>query len=57
MLQDLTQPQLEKALEYLANPQVEPLPQPLKQLNQVEWYLLEQLLSSLLVEKDSSPLH
>ena len=57
MLQDLSNKQFEKALEYLASPQVEPLPQPLKQLNQVEWYLLEQLLNNLLAEKDSSPVH
>ena len=57
MLQDLNNSQLEQALAYLANPEVESPPQPLKHLNQVEWFLLEQLLNNLLEEKQQSPLH
>jgi hypothetical protein len=57
MLQDLSNSQLEQALAYLANPLSEPPPQPLDQLNQLEWHLLQQLLSNLLEEKESSPVH
>ena len=57
MLQDLNSSQLEQALAYLANPEVLQPPQPLKHLNQVEWFLLEQLLNNLLEEKQHSPVH
>jgi hypothetical protein len=57
MLQDLTRPQLEQALAWLACPDVEPIPQALKELNQLEWLLLHQLLETLLVEKLAHPLH
>ncbi len=57
MLQDLSKSQLEQALAYLVNPLSESPPEPLDQLNPLEWHLLQQLLSSLLEEKDSSPVH
>ena len=56
MLQDLSNNQLEQALSYLVNPQPNP-PQQLKELSQVEWYLLQRLLEDLMYERDSSPLH
>ena len=56
MLQDLSNRQVEQALEWLANPVPESPPEPLGQLNQAEWYLLEQLLNNLLHEKSLSPL-
>ena len=57
MLQDLSQNQLEQALSWLANPDLLQRPDPLKHLNEVEWFLLDNLLSTLLAEKDSSPVH
>ena len=57
MLQDLSHSQLEQALSYLANPILQTPPQPLDQLNPMEWYLLERLLENLLDEKDHSPVH
>ncbi len=56
MLQDLTKPQLEQALAWLACPEPLSVPQELKELNQVEWFLLNQLLENLLEEKQHSPL-
>jgi hypothetical protein len=53
MLQELSNQQVEKALAWLASPVLEPPPQELEQLSQVEWYLLNQLLQSLLLEKQS----
>ena len=57
MLQDLSNPQLEQALSWLANPVDLSPPEPLKTLNEMEWYLLERLLESLMLEKDHSPVH
>jgi hypothetical protein len=57
MLQDLTPPQVEEALAWLANPLSLELPQPMKQLSEVEMFLLSRMLETLLEEKDSSPLH
>ena len=57
MLQDLTRPQVEQALAWLAHPDLQPVPQELKELSQVEWLLLHQLLETLLVEKLAHPLH
>ena len=51
MLQDLTNSQVEQALEYLAKELSYPLPEPLNRLNPVEWTLLEAMLASLLEEK------
>jgi hypothetical protein len=55
-LQELSNKQVEQALAYLANPLPEPPPEPLNKLNQVEWYLLEQLLNNLLEEREQSQL-
>ncbi len=55
MLQDLTRPQVEQALAWLASPHLCPVPQELKGLNQVEWFLLNNLLENLLEEKEQSP--
>ena len=57
MLQDLTHPQVEEALAWLANPLPMELPQPMKQLTEVEVFLLSRMLETLLDEKDNSPLH
>ena len=57
MLQDLSNPQLEQALSWLANPVDLSPPEPLKELSATEWYLLERLLESLMLEKDHSPVH
>ena len=57
MLQELSNQQLEQALAHLVSPLSELLPKPLDQLSQMEWYLLQQLLSSLLEERNSSPVH
>ena len=54
MLQDLTQPQLEQALAWLANPVLSP-PQELRALTEVEWFLLDRLLENLLEEKQQHP--
>jgi hypothetical protein len=58
MLQDLTPPQVEEALAWLANP----LPtgnyhKPMRNLSEVEMFLLNRMLETLLFEKDNSPLH
>lgn len=55
MLQDLTRPQVEQALAWLANPQPQQMPQELKELNQLEWFLLNSLLENLLEEKEQNP--
>ena len=57
MLQNLTLPQVEEALAWLANPHPLELPQPMKQLSEVEMFLLARMLQTLLEEKDNSPLH
>lgn len=57
MLQDLSQNQLEQALSWLANPDLLQPPDPLKHLNEVEWFLLTNLLEQLQAEKDHSPVH
>ena len=56
MLQELSNQQLEQALAHLVNPLPQSPPEPLSKLTQVEWYLLEQLLSNLLLEKGCNPL-
>ena len=57
MLQDLNNSQLEQALTWLHSQVQTPPPEELKQLNQMEWLLLTQLLHNLLEEKLQSPLH
>ena len=57
MLQDLTQSQVESALQYLhLQPTSFPPPSDLKELNEMEWFLLGRMLESLLKEKSLSPL-
>ena len=55
MLQNLSNQQVEQALAWLASPLLEPPPQELEHLNQMEWFLLHRMLDSLLLEKQDSP--
>ena len=55
MLQNLSNQQVEQALAWLASPLLEPPPQELGHLNQMEWFLLHRMLDSLLLEKQDSP--
>ena len=56
MLQELSPSQVESALAWLASPELNP-PQDLKHLHEMEWFLLQRMLDSLLMEKDLSPVH
>jgi len=56
VLQDLSNNQVEQALQWLASPVQEPPPQGLEELNQLEWFLLSRMLDSLLAERQASPL-
>jgi hypothetical protein len=57
MLSSLSVEQVEKALQYLAQPvQTFPPPEDLKQLNPEEWFVMEKLLHGLMNEKMHSPL-
>jgi hypothetical protein len=57
MLQDLSPQQIEQALTYLhQDVLLYPPPQELKHLNEMEWFLLDRMLESLLKEKEDSPL-
>jgi hypothetical protein len=47
---------VEKALAWLASPELDPPPDDLLQLNQMEWFLLQKMLDSLLLEKELSPM-
>jgi hypothetical protein len=55
MLDKLSKQQVEKAFLYLSDP-LKSLPQELKELNEMEWFLLHRMLQSLLQEKESHPL-
>jgi hypothetical protein len=57
MIQDLSNQQVEKALEWLASPIVESPPEDLLELTQAEWFLLDRMLSQLMQEKDNGPVH
>jgi hypothetical protein len=57
MLQELTSKQVEEALMWLHSPLHLKPPQELRDLNPVEWYLLEQMLGQIWLEQASSPLH
>ena len=57
MLQDLSVNQLEQALSWLNSPVQSPPPQGLETINEMEWFLLDQLLQTLLLEKAHSRLH
>ena len=56
MLQELSKDQLEQALRFLAQPTLDSVPQSLKELNPLEWHLLQSLLDNLLEEQRHSPL-
>lgn len=57
MLQELNQQQVEQALQYLhQQPTHFPPPKGLEHLNEMEWFLLDRMLSSLLKEKQGNPL-
>ena len=56
VLQDLSKEQVEQALKFLAQPMPDSVPQPLKDLNLLEWHLLQQMLNDLLEEKRQHPL-
>ena len=56
MLQNLEVSQVEQALLWLTQPELEP-PEELRHLNEMEWFLLSRMLESLMLEKHLSPLH
>ena len=56
MLEQLSHQQVELALKWLDSPIKSPPPQELEHLNQMEWFLLQRMLDSLLSEKKASPL-
>jgi hypothetical protein len=56
VLSNLSNNQVEQALQWLASPVQEPPPQGLEKLNQLEWFVLSRMLDSLLLEKESNPL-
>ena len=56
MLQELSVNQVEQALAWLASPVQEPPPKELQKLNELEWFLLDRMLESLLQEKEQGPL-
>ena len=56
MLDNLSVPQLEQAMKWLAQPIKESPPQELEKLNEMEWFLLSRMLQSLMSEKLDSPL-
>ena len=57
MLQNLTQSQIEQAFQWLEKPPpLQAPPENLKQLNEMEWFLLSRMLENLLQEKRLSRL-
>ena len=57
MLQELNNQQVEQALQYLHNQPLNfPPPKELSHLNELEWFLLDRMLASLLKEKQENPL-
>ena len=57
MLYHLSQNQVEKALAWLASPVQESPPRELEALNQVEWFLLDRMLTALMQEREQGPVH
>ena len=57
LLSNLSPDQVESALEWLYSPVQSPPPEELVELSQLEWFLLDRMLASLLSEKDRHPLH
>ena len=54
---ELSQIQVEQALEWLSSPVLSSPPEELLQLNQAEWVILEHLLQTLVQEREHSQLH
>jgi hypothetical protein len=48
---------VELALEWLASPLLESPPEELLDLTQIEWFLLDRMLETLMLEKQRSHLH
>jgi hypothetical protein len=56
VLSNLSNNQVEQALQWLADPLPSPPPKGLEPLSQAEWFLLSRMLDSLLAEKQANPL-
>jgi hypothetical protein len=57
MLQNLSVPQIEQALQWLDSPTLEPPPEELRTLNELEWMFLDRMLRGLQLEKRANPVH
>jgi hypothetical protein len=57
MLDKLSPQQVEQALAWLASPVQEAPPDELLDLNQMEWFLLDRMLQTLMQERDSQRVH
>jgi hypothetical protein len=57
MLTNLSVPQVEQALRWLASPVQEPPPQELESISQIEWMMLDRLLQDLQTEQQYSQEH
>ena len=55
MLQDLSPSQVEQAFQWLDSQVKSSPPQALKELNQLEWFLLDRMLQQLKQEQQNSP--
>ena len=55
MLDNLSPQQIEQAFQWLSDPIKLRPPQELRELSQVEWFLLERMLHGLLLEKEQNP--
>ena len=53
----LNQSDVERALKYLYHPHSEVMPKELKNLNELQWMLLSQVLEELMEQKESSSVH
>ena len=53
----LHQSDVELALKYLYRPHSEVMPKELKNLNELQWMLLSQVLNELLEQKEESTIH
>ena len=56
LLEQLSLPLLERAFQYLADPQESKPPPELQHLNNLEWYAVQNLLSALLLEQALHPM-
>jgi len=57
LLENLPVPLLERAFQFLCDPQENQPPKELQHLNRLEWYAVQNLLNLLLVEKEYHSLH